>query len=115
MKYHDPSRPRLGNGELQYCHKDTPIGALRGVTIEPNDNGNWDVSVMLVKGYNAGSWHEVENINFVELTTLLSDLRDDPEQCFANWFKHTYNPVKSAPASAPRKSGLRTLTLSDLE
>lgn len=103
MRYHDPDRPHLPNGNP--CWLSAPSVALPGLYIEPAasdmDNNLKLVSIGVVID---GSWCYNETI-MEALLELFDDWANDPEGALRRWFKieppegrsKTWNEPQAAP------------------
>lgn len=113
MQYHDPNRPKLTNGVLQYTDGNGQgIGALRGIEVEPIEDGDWSLGVNLIISPNCATWHYC-TCTTEGLPSVLQRFREDPEKFFAEVFNHHYDPSKKAAVAAPKAKA--TLSLDDLE
>jgi len=79
MKFHDLTRPRLGNGRPAWLEANS---ALPDLILSPTaPESSWLCEIVL-----SGCWRE-RVLQAEELREFLSDWRESPEEALAKWFK----------------------------
>jgi len=104
--FHDPARPRLGNGVSMYLGPQGPIAALPSVYVRPHPLGGYTLEVFLMVGPNAarGFFHHCE-----DLEEFFSAYREDPEKVLGERFGYAFDLTQ---VQGPKKAS--SLSLEDL-
>ena len=118
MNLHDPSRPRLANGALQYLDRNGRVlGVVPSWIVNIDYSGSAHIKIMLADAPREYTWYELR-CPFGELPGLALAWENDPEVTMETQFSRTVGdrmiPYSRPNALAPAPRPTVNVTLEDL-